>query len=73
MEQVIRAEGLAAIGAADTVAVDDLTPKKLSGWLRDAVCREVVRSGVDLDGLRNVGRLAATLLVGDLALVEVSA
>ena len=73
MEQVIRAEGLAAIGAADTVAVDDLTPKKLSGWIREAVRREVVRNGVDLDGLSNVGRLAATLLVGDLALVEVSA
>lgn len=72
MEQVIRARGLAAIGAADTIAVHELTPKKLSAWFAGAVGREVVRDGLDLDGLTRVGTLAAELVGGHSAM-EVAA
>lgn len=65
LEQVIRAEGMARAGLADTAAIETLTPEALSTWMADAVGREVDRSGIDLDGLRTVGSLAATLLAGE--------
>ncbi len=64
LEQVIRAEGLAAIGAAETIRLEQLDPGKLGEWIARAVGREVRREGLDLDGLRAVGSLAAALLVG---------
>lgn len=64
LEQVIRAEGLAAIGAADTICLEQLSPERLGEWLASAVGREVPRDGLDLGGLQAVGSLAAELLVG---------
>lgn len=64
MEQVIRAQGLAEIGAADTLPIEEATPMRIAEWIADAVDREVDRSMLDLDGLHRVGRMAAEELVG---------
>lgn len=61
-EQLIRAEGLAADGAADLLRDRDLTPGAISRWWAQAVRRRVRRDHLDLGGLRTVARSAAGLV-----------
>lgn len=67
LEQVIRAKGLAAIGAADTLSIDEASPEAVGAWIANAVNRSVDRSHLDLDGLNRIGELAAIELVGHAA------
>lgn len=60
-EQLIRAEALASVGAADVLREPDLTPSAISRWWAGAVHRRVDRSGLDLGGLRTVASSAARL------------
>lgn len=60
-EQLIRAEGLARVGAADVLRAGDLTPAAVSGWWAAAVHRRVDRGHLDLAGLSSVARAAAAL------------
>lgn len=60
-EQLIRAEALAAVGAADVLRAGDLTPPRISAWWADAVNRRVERDHLDLAGLSSVARAAAAL------------
>lgn len=53
-EQLIRATGLAATGAADLLRQTDLTPARLCAWWSGAVHRRVRRDHLDLGGLRSV-------------------
>lgn len=62
LEQFIRAEGLTRVGAFEHCPADQLTPERLSDWLADAVTRTRSRAGLDLAGLQQVPREAATLL-----------
>lgn len=61
-EQPRRAQALAAVGAVDTLALEELSAKALSRWLVDAVTRRCDRGAVDLDGLTRIGALAAAEL-----------
>jgi predicted glycosyltransferase len=61
-EQAIRARALADHGLIDSALPSDITPELLGAWFAENVGREVLRSGVDLDGLGRVGQLAADLL-----------
>lgn len=60
-EQLIRADALAAVGAADVLREPDLTPEAISRWWAGAVHRRVDRSGLDLRGLSTVVTSAAQL------------
>lgn len=62
MEQSIRARGLAAQGAFDTVSPTELTPDRLGTWIAAAVDRVQDRSGLDRHGLQQVPGIAAALL-----------
>lgn len=62
MEQSIRADGLARIGAVETCRQADLTAEILGRWLAQAAGRPVHRRGIDLRGLAAVVRRAAGLL-----------
>lgn len=62
-EQVVRAEALSALGLFDWLPPAEAVPARLGQWLADAVTRGPAdRSGVALDGLAIVGRLAAAQL-----------
>ncbi|WP_133725401.1 glycosyltransferase [Nesterenkonia aurantiaca] len=61
-EQPRRAAALAAVGAVDTLALEDLSARTLGRWLTGAVTRRCDRSAVDLDGLTRIGALAAAEL-----------
>lgn len=61
-EQALRARALAAHGAVDTMSAADATPRALADWFARAVGTSVHRRGIDLDGLRSVGSLAAELI-----------
>lgn len=61
-EQAIRARALALHGLIDSALPDTVTPELLGAWFQANVGRRVHRTGVDLDGLGRVGRLAADLL-----------
>ncbi|MGJ9373980.1 glycosyltransferase family protein [Nesterenkonia sp. CF4.4] len=61
-EQPRRAHALAAVGAVDTLALEDLNAEALSRWLAEAVVRRCDRGAVDLDGLTRIGALAAAEL-----------
>lgn len=63
-EQLIRARALARAGVVDVFRAGHLQPYDLGRWLAAAVTRRVDRSAVALDGLANVGGLAADLLGG---------
>ncbi|SOC56861.1 glycosyltransferase family protein [Ornithinimicrobium cerasi] len=60
-EQLIRASGLAAVGAADLLRQRDLTPARLAAWWGGAVGRRVNRAALDLGGLRSVARRTAEI------------
>lgn len=60
-EQLIRAEGLARVGAADLLATGDLAPGAIGAWWGEAVARRVDRRHLDLAGLSAVARAAAGL------------
>lgn len=73
-EQPRRARALAAVGAVDTLALEDLSAEALSRWLDDAVTRHCDRGSVDLSGLTRIGALAAgELALGPTSLRERSA
>ena len=59
VEQLIRATGLAAIGAVDTLPIEDLTPEDIGSWFAGAVTTTTDRSAMALDGLGEVVALAA--------------
>lgn len=61
-EQPRRARALAAVGAVDTLALEELSAEALSRWLAEAVVRRCDRGAVDLDGLSRIGALAAAEL-----------
>lgn len=61
VEQLIRATGLAAIGAVDTLPIEDLTPEDIGSWFAGAVTTTTDRSAMVLDGLGEVVALAADL------------
>lgn len=63
-EQLIRARGLAAVGAADLLRATELTPERLSAWWAGAVERRVSRARLDLDGLASVAARAARIATG---------
>ncbi|MGH3933161.1 MAG: glycosyltransferase family protein [Pseudonocardiaceae bacterium] len=58
-EQLVRAQRLSQLGLVDYLNPVDLTPEPLATWLGGAVRRlRLPRTGIDLDGLRRVRRLA---------------
>ncbi|MGH3937433.1 MAG: glycosyltransferase family protein [Pseudonocardiaceae bacterium] len=58
-EQLVRAQRLSQLGLVDYLNPGDLTPELLATWLDNAVRRlRRPRTGIDLDGLHRVGRLA---------------
>lgn len=61
LEQLIRARGLAAVGAADVLREGELSTAALGSWWASAVTRRVDRSHLDLAGLAAVARSAAAL------------
>lgn len=61
-EQPRRAAALAAAGALETQEAAGLTAADITEWWARAVTGRTVRSGIDLDGLAVVPRLAARLL-----------
>ena len=61
-EQPRRAEALAAVGALETRRIEDLTPEDITAWWARAVTSRAERTGIDLDGLEVVPRLAAALI-----------
>jgi predicted glycosyltransferase len=61
-EQPRRAEALAAVGALETRRIEDLDPSDITAWWARAVTTRAPRTGIDLDGLEVVPRLAAALL-----------
>lgn len=67
LEQTIRARALAAVGAVDTMASDDVTSETVARWIAEAVTADrsllaAVRGRVDCDGLMTVAGYAADLL-----------
>ncbi|MGD8199068.1 glycosyltransferase family protein [Ornithinimicrobium sp. W1679] len=60
-EQLIRAEGLAQVGAADVLRQRDLTPARIGDWWAGAVDRRVDRNHLDLAGLSAVVRSTVRL------------
>lgn len=60
-EQLIRAGGLAATGAADLLRQGDLSPARLGAWFAAHAGGRVERSHLDLNGLAAVARAAARL------------
>ena len=61
-EQPRRARALAAVGALDTGDAVQLTADDVTAWWARAVTARTPRTGLDLDGLAVVPRLAAELL-----------
>ena len=61
-EQPRRAEALAAVGALETRRIEDLAPSDITAWWARAVTTRTERTGIDLDGLEVVPRLAAALI-----------
>jgi predicted glycosyltransferase len=61
-EQPRRARALAAVGALETRDAAQLTPADITAWWARAVTARTPRTGLDLDGLAVVPRLAAELL-----------
>lgn len=61
-EQRIRAHSLAQAGLVDVHEIGSLTPEVLYGWLLKRAGGAVDRSGIRLDGLSCLPRLAAALL-----------
>ncbi|MGD9526326.1 glycosyltransferase family protein [Pseudonocardia sp.] len=58
-EQLVRARRLSERGAVDDLHPADLTPALLGAWLSEAARRpRTPRTGIDLDGMTRVGRLA---------------
>lgn len=60
-EQLIRTRALADVGAVDLIRLDDLTPARLTDWIRGAVTRTQDRSVLDLAGLAGVADRVAAL------------
>ncbi|MDO5740596.1 MAG: glycosyltransferase [Ornithinimicrobium sp.] len=62
-EQLIRAQGLAAVGAADVLRQGDLTPERIATWWtgRARERDRIDRRHLDLAGLATVARAAARL------------
>lgn len=61
-EQLIRARGLARHQLLDFCHPDEFTPGTLSAWLQDVAGQDVIRNGVNLNGLATIHEYAAELL-----------
>lgn len=61
-EQPMRAGDLAALGAVEVLPAKQLSAAALGQWLAGAVGRRTSREGIRLDGLAEVGRLAADII-----------
>ncbi|GAB3814561.1 glycosyltransferase [Tessaracoccus terricola] len=61
-EQPMRAGDLAALGAVEVLPAEQLSPTALGRWFAGAVGGRTRRDGIRLDGLAEVGRLAAELI-----------
>lgn len=62
LEQPRRAHALAAVGAVETRAAEELAADDVTAWWRRAVRTRTDRRGIDLGGLDVVPHLAAALL-----------
>ncbi len=63
-EQLMRAERLAALGAAELVRESDLSPASLAAAIGRAAAREPAPIAIDIDGAANSARLIAALIDG---------
>jgi predicted glycosyltransferase len=63
-EQLMRAERLAAVGAAELVRESDLSPANLAAAITRAAAREPARVMVNTDGAANSARIIAALIEG---------
>ncbi|MNH32124.1 hypothetical protein D3C79_925440 [compost metagenome] len=62
MEQQIRAQKLADCGLIDMCLLDNISPQRISDWFAMCCGQRVERRGIDLDGLKQVPKLAISLL-----------
>jgi predicted glycosyltransferase len=63
-EQLMRAERIAALGAAELVRESDLSPTVLARAIERAAAREPARVAINTDGAANSARLIAALIEG---------
>jgi predicted glycosyltransferase len=63
-EQLMRAERLEALGAAELVRESDLSPATLARAIERAAAREPARVAINTDGAANSARLIAALIEG---------
>jgi predicted glycosyltransferase len=63
-EQLMRAERLAALGAAELVRESDLSPATLAAAIERAAAREPAGIDIDIDGAANSARIIAALIDG---------
>ena len=63
-EQLMRAERLAALGAAELVRESDLSPAALAQAIERAAARQPPRVAINTDGAANSARLIAALIQG---------
>src|SRR5207244_5422170 len=63
-EQLLRAERLAALGAAELVRESELSPASLAAAIERAAAREPAPVAIDIDGAANSARLIAALIDG---------
>jgi predicted glycosyltransferase len=63
-EQLMRAERLAALGAAELVRESELSPASLAAAIERAAAREPAPVSIDIDGAANSARLIAALIDG---------
>jgi predicted glycosyltransferase len=63
-EQLMRAERLEALGAAELVRESDLSPTVLARAIERAAAREPPRVAINIDGAANSARLIAALIEG---------
>lgn len=65
-EQPRRAFALAAVGAVESLSIDDANGPALSQWFSDQVGRSIEREHIDLSGLATIAHLAAELVGADI-------
>ena len=63
-EQLMRAERLAALGAAELVRESELSPASLAAAIERAAAREPATVAIDIDGAANSARLILALIEG---------
>ena len=63
-EQLMRAQRLMALGAAELVRESELSPQSLTAAIERAAAREPTPVAIDTDGAANSARLIAALIEG---------